>query len=62
MIPETRGRKQKHNFSDILKKDSVEFDFSKSARVSALAFAKKNKIKIATRQIDGKLIVYRVRG
>ena len=58
MIPETRGRKPKYDFTSILNSKESEFDFSTSLRISVMNFAKKNKVKIVTRKIGDKLKVY----
>lgn len=58
MIPETRGRKPKYDFSNLQNQEFIEFEFSKSLRHCAMAYAKKKGVKIATRKIGDKLRIY----
>lgn len=61
MIPETRGRKSKYDFSNLVNAEFVEYDFSKSLRHCAMTYAKKHGLKIATRKIGDKLRIYNER-
>ena len=58
IIPQTRGRRSKYDFSTILEEKISTYDFSKSLRVCVINYAKKNGVKIETRNINNKLYVY----
>jgi len=49
--------RNKYNFSELLTQDEVQFDFSPSARVSVIVWAKKNNLKISTKKVEDKLVV-----
>lgn len=58
MIPVTKGRRPKYDFSALLTEEFAEYDFTTSLRVCVINYAKKNNLKISTRRIGDKLRVY----